>query len=235
MRQSNIELLRIISMMLIVATHLCNHYMDVPGSVWPFPDGFVFIQTMKSITYIAVNMYVLISAYFLCVSPFKSKRVIMTWAEVLFYSLALGIPHIIKGGIGIKTVMSVFLPVLMSEYWFATVFIGMLILSPFINMSLKVLDENRLRYLCISLLVLFSIIPTFIGPFSSWVGYGGSCGILWFVTLYYCAAYIRLYVSSEKLMNRKWRLLLWGGYFQYSPLLHDLLLPLQQQKSLVIQ
>ena len=157
MRKSNIELLRIISMMLIVSTHLCNHYMDVPGSVWPFPDGFVFMQTMKSVTYIAVNMYVLISAYFLCTSPFMSKRVLMTWAEVLFYSLVLGIPNILQGGMSIKGMATVFFPVLMSEYWFATVFIGMLALSPFLNMCIKALNERSHRYLCIVMLPLFFI------------------------------------------------------------------------------
>lgn len=73
-RCSNIELLRIISMMLIVATHLCNHYMDMDGSLWPFPPGFIFLQSVKSVTYIAVNMYVLISAYFLCTSRFNPNR-----------------------------------------------------------------------------------------------------------------------------------------------------------------
>jgi hypothetical protein len=209
-RSSNIELLRIVSMLLIVATHLCNHYIDVPGSVWPFPDGFVFIQSVKSVTYIGVNMYVLISAYFLCTSSFKSKRVLMTWLEVLFYSVLLGIPYIIKGSLSLKGILSVFLPVLMAEYWFATVFIGMLILSPFINLSLKVLTEKRLRYLCIVLLVLFSVIPSFISPISSWLGYGGSCGILWFVVLYYCASYIRLYVHIDYVINYKYRILVLG-------------------------
>lgn len=210
-RFANIELLRIISMMLIIASHLCNHYMDMEGSLWPFPPGFIFLQSIKSITYIAVNMYVLISAYFLCESSFKSKRIIMIWLEVLFYSLIIGAPHIINGGVDLSRILTVFFPILMSEYWFATVFIGLLLLSPFMNMSIHSMNQKALLINCCVLLFLTSIVPTFIEPFSRWVAYGGSCGLLWFITLYYCASYIRLYVSEDFLLCHKRRLLFWGG------------------------
>lgn len=210
-RFANIELLRIVSMMLIISSHLCNHYMDMEGSLWPFPPGFIFLQSIKSITYIAVNMYVLISAYFLCESSFKSKRIVMIWLEVLFYSLIIGIPHIINGGVDPSRIITVFLPILMSEYWFATVFIGLLLLSPFMNMSIHSMNQKALLINCCVLLFLTSIVPTFIEPFSRWVAYGGSCGLLWFITLYYCASYVRLYVSEDFLLSHKRRLLFWGG------------------------
>lgn len=212
-RCSNIELLRIISMMLIVATHLCNHYMDMDGSLWPFPPGFIFLQSVKSVTYIAVNMYVLISAYFLCISRFKSKRIIMIWLEVLFYSLLIGIPHIVNGGVGFTKIVTVFFPVLMSEYWFATVFIGLLVLSPFINITIRSMSQKALLLNCCVLLFLTSVVPTVIGPFSSWVAYGGSCGLLWFITLYYCGSYIRLFVSKELIILYKSKILVYGLVF----------------------
>lgn len=210
-RCANIELLRIVSMMLIIASHLCNHYMEMDGSLWPFPSGFLFLQSIKSITYIAVNMYVLISAYFLCESTFKSKRIIMIWLEVLFYSLIIGIPHIINGGVDFSRKITVFLPILMSEYWFATVFIGLLLVSPFINISIRSMNQETLLINCFVLLSLTSIVPTFIGPFSRWVAYGGSCGLLWFITLYYCASYVRLYVKEDFLLSNKKKLLFCGG------------------------
>lgn len=210
-RCANIELLRIVSMMLIIASHLCNHYMEMDGSLWPFPSGFLFLQSIKSITYIAVNMYVLISAYFLCESTFKSKRIVMIWLEVLFYSLIIGIPHIINGGVDFSRKITVFLPILMSEYWFATVFIGLLLVSPFINISIRSMNQETLLINCFVLLSLTSIVPTFIGPFSRWVAYGGSCGLLWFITLYYCASYVRLYVKEDFLLSNKKKLLFLGG------------------------
>lgn len=212
-RCSNIELLRIISMMLIVATHLCNHYMDMDGSLWPFPPGFIFLQSVKSVTYIAVNMYVLISAYFLCTSRFKSKRIIMIWLEVLFYSLLIGVPHIVNGGVSFTKIVTVFFPVLMSEYWFATVFIGLLVLSPFINITIRSMSQKALLLNCCVLLFLTSVVPTVIGPFSSWVAYGGSCGLLWFITLYYCGSYIRLFVSKELIILYKSKILVYGLVF----------------------
>ena len=212
-RCSNIELLRIISMMLIVATHLCNHYMDMDGSLWSFPPGFIFLQSVKSVTYIAVNMYVLISAYFLCTSRFKSKRIIMIWLEVLFYSLLIGIPHIVNGGVSFTKIVAVFFPVLMSEYWFATVFIGLLVLSPFINITIRSMSQKALLLNCCVLLFLTSVVPTVIGPFSSWVAYGGSCGLLWFITLYYCGSYIRLFVSKELIILYKSKILVYGLVF----------------------
>lgn len=209
-RSSNIELLRILSMMLIIATHLCNHYIDVPGSIWPYTYGVIFIQLVKSITYIAVNMYVIISAYFLCTSSFKTKRIVFTWLEVLFYSLLLGIPYFLDGNTNLHNVLTIFFPIFMSEYWFATVYIGLLILSPFINLSIKAMTEKQMRVLCIVLLMLFSIIPSFIGPISRWVSFGGSCGLVWFIVLYYCSAYIRLYIPKEKICSNKYKYLVIG-------------------------
>lgn len=213
-RSSNIELLRIISMMLIIATHLFGHHIDMVGSEYPFPRGYVFYWVVKSITYIAVNMYVLISAYFLCQSEFKIKRIFLLWLEVLFYSIIIGLPSALTSSIKEGgAFITIFFPILFNEYWFATVFMGMLVLSPFINMTLRAFTEKTLRYFCLILLLLFSVIPSFIGPFSRWLSYGGSCGILWFVVLYYIAAYIRMYVDLEVLQKKKITLLIFGLFF----------------------
>ena len=75
-RDSNIELLRIISMLLIVATHTFGTYSDIIGSQFPWPINWSFFYIIKAISYIAVNMYVMIGAYFLCTSKFRSKRVV---------------------------------------------------------------------------------------------------------------------------------------------------------------
>lgn len=211
-RHSNIELLRIVSMMLIITTHIFGHYVHMKGSCWPLPEGHIFYFTMKSISYIAVNMYIVISAYFLCCSKFKSKRIISIWIEVLFYSVTIWLfNYLLTGELGSpKTMIFAFFPILMNQYWFATVFIGLLILSPFLNIAIRAFTKKQLRLLSLVLFLLFCIIPQCISQVSKWLNMGGGVGITWFVTLYIWASYIRLYISKDYIQYNKYKFLFYG-------------------------
>ena len=68
-RLSNIELLRIISMLMIIMLHLLsfggmlNTYNTISAKA-------IFIWLMESLSFVAVNCYVIISGYFLVDSNF---------------------------------------------------------------------------------------------------------------------------------------------------------------------
>ena len=71
-RLGNIELLRIVSMLLIVCIHFEGHALAIQGFEW----GAAHLYSnwlIRGIGYIGVNLYVLISAYFLCQSSFKGQ------------------------------------------------------------------------------------------------------------------------------------------------------------------
>lgn len=88
-RDSSFELLRIFSMLLIVM-----HHYSVHGGfdfMIPFNLNLYFVQCLDMGGKLGVNLFVLISGYFLCRSEFRLKRIIKLELEVIFYSLIIGL------------------------------------------------------------------------------------------------------------------------------------------------
>ena len=84
-RNSNFELMRIISMFLIVLYHTICHGHVIQNSTTPFLKTFFLI--LEIITIVHVNSFVLVSGYYQCESEFKIKKIIKLWLLNLFYGL----------------------------------------------------------------------------------------------------------------------------------------------------
>ena len=92
----------------------------------------------------AVNVYVLISGYFLVEAGFKVKRVLILIGQVLFYAIL--IPLIMmgtgifagEGGDFYRLLQYVF-PLETEHYWFATSYVLLYLFSPLINAAVKTL------------------------------------------------------------------------------------------------
>jgi surface polysaccharide O-acyltransferase-like enzyme len=192
-RYMNFELLRIISMIMVVALH----YMQFGGALEQNTfEGvnWIFTWTIEALSIVAVNCYVLLSGYFLVKSKFKLKKLMQIWLQVLFYSLGI---YIIFLGVGmvnfnIKDLIKSCLPVLFNQYWFATVYIAMYIFSPFLNTAIYALSKKQMRNLLIILFVMFSVWPTIL-PFGTSLDKTGGYSIIQFIFLYFIASYIRLH------------------------------------------
>lgn len=218
-RNSNIELLRIISMMMIISLHFWGHCVDI-SNVEMFSFTYFFGWFFRGLSHVSVNVYVLISAYFLCKSSFKSKRLIKLVAEVWFYSVLIYVLYCASGRttLSIGGLFHTALPVLFGEYWFATIYVGMYILSPFLNKALSAFDQKESRKLILVLLILFSLIPNLFF-YSKWLNFGEGYGIVWFVVLYTIGAYIRNYVTIDSLLANKRRLYWLGALFCALPVI----------------
>ena len=92
--------------------------------------------------------------------------------------------------------LAVFLPITNSEYWFATIYVGMYCLMPFLNILAKAMSQRQFQGFLTVLGALFSIIPTFLHA-DGWLADGGAYGIVWFVFLYFIGAYIKMYYRDE--------------------------------------
>ena len=178
-RLGNIELLRIVSMLLIVCNHFEGHALAIQGFEW----GAAHLYSnwlIRGIGYIGVNLYVLISAYFLCQSSFKAKKLLKLLIEVWFYSMIIYGLFVGTGQVSFSFIgfFKSFLPTLCSQYWFITCYVVMYILSPFFNKLISTLHEKQtLIRFSILLFVLFCVIPNFFF-FSEWIHFGGTCGIV---------------------------------------------------------
>lgn len=185
-RQSNLELLRIVSMLLIVAHHFSVHWGGNAETVSGFNQGVLraFITGGK----IGVNIFVLIGGYFLINSKFSLKRILKLYAPILFYSLTVYLLFVATGKeiFDWKSFLYALFPVGANQYWFMSCYIFTLLLAPFVNLALKNCDAKGHIALIAALLVIQTLVtPIFGNDFISNTG--------WFVTLYIIAAYIRLH------------------------------------------
>lgn len=193
-RNSNIELLRAFSMILIILHHYSLHGGLIEIENWGINKtiGSIILIGGK----IGVNLFVLITGYFLIESKLKLKKILKLIVQVLFYTVSFFIISImINGNYSFEEIKKSFLPITFNTYWFITAYIGIYILSPFINKFVKCFKKENLKVLIGIFIILFSAI----GFISSSSGYMGN--LQWFLLMYIVGAYIRLYdleVISKK-------------------------------------
>ena len=171
-RNSNFEILRIFAMFLIIAHHFAVHTSWIEGTS-------AVVKLFQVGGKLGVNIFVLISGYFLVNSKFKLKKVIMLILQVMFYSIGiyLFIVALGKTKFEFKTFIYCCMPISNRIYWFATAYIIMYCLSPFINVIVKNITKKQYIYLLIGLIVLQCLLQKITG-----IGYIGEVG--WFITLY---------------------------------------------------
>ncbi len=198
-RHIGIELLRVVSMLMIITLHWGGFGIKIIELI-PYSFEWFFAWTVRGFAYMSVNTYVLISAYFLYHRCGGHKKLFQLWLEVVVYSLGIYLITIVTGNtqLSFKGLLHYTTPILSMAYWFVTSYVGMFFLSPFLNKSLQSLELKEHRNLCILLCVLFSIVPNFFF-WSTWLNWGSSCGIVWFVVLYVIGAYIRRLSDTNEL------------------------------------
>lgn len=201
-RNSSIELLRIICMLMIVFHHFARHgeftFSEYDLSIPKLWYNFIIMGGK-----IGVNIFVLISGYFLISNDkglFNYSRIKKTWDQVFFYSVVFEIIFIplyfiVKNRLELSNLLDSFFPISTSQWWFASTYFILYLIHPFLNKLLLLLDKKTYQYILIITAFCWCIIPTFTN-FSY-----ESNNLLWFVFLYALSAYIKLYQLNSKIKN----------------------------------
>lgn len=197
-RESNLELLRIIAMLMIIILHYLNG--DMGGALRvldKFHINYKIAYFFESASIIAVNLFIIITGYFL-ISNSKPKlsKAIGIILLAYFYGVILYIASIILNinEFSIIELLKQMNPLLKGNYWFIIMYVILYIISPFINILLNNINKNASISLIIILLFFFSIWPSFLpyGP-SNDLGYG----IVSFTILYIIGGYIKKYYQCS--------------------------------------
>ena len=201
-RQANFELLRIIAMLMIITLH----YLD-KGGILPAPgDSFgaagTVVWLLEAFCVSAVNVYVLLGAYFLVEQDYEPMRAVRLWGQVLFYSIVIGAVCVLTGIVPMQELtlyklLIYLMPVTQEHYWFATAYIVMLLFAPLMNRTLRELSEKTFRRAIVLLLLLFSVTNSVLPvrlPIDR-MGYDA----LWFLVLYLVGAFLKLHGDSLKI------------------------------------
>ena len=212
-REANLELLRILAMFMVISLHYLGKggALTPIGEIAPSNPNFaneILAWVLEVSAYGAVNIYIMISGYFLINSTGKMERPFKIVVQVLFYSIGIYLIFLCMGRLpeyATETFYKClfFLPIASSHYWFASSYVFFCLLAPFIAVGLRRLDEKQHRGLMIIMLLLFSRIVRILLPQTEPMdmddkGYG----IRWFFTLFVVASYIRRFVPVVR--KRRW-------------------------------
>lgn len=152
-RQSNLELLRIIGILMIVMMHFTSQSGISTG-------GNPLAILLSSGGRVAVNVFLLIGCWFMVDAPFRAERIVKLYLQVVFYSIPITLLMFAIGeGGGFRNLFQGLVPFFGRSVWFASAYISLIALSPFLN-KVFLLPLAALRKLVLLLFVLFVIVST---------------------------------------------------------------------------
>ncbi len=195
-RMANLELLRCIAMMMVVVLHFLGKG-DILGDLTgkePLGSMKTTAWLLESFCIVAVNLYMLISGYFLSASSFKLSRLLKLWLQVWVYSVGVGLLAYALGicpesEFGIHYLLTLALPVSMGHYWFITAYVFLYLLLPLVSMAVKRMTKEQLQITVIILLTAFCLLKSVLPVRLEMDAKGYDC--LWYLCVFLTAAYIR--------------------------------------------
>ena len=199
-RNSNIELLRIISIIMIVFSHYCVHGMGSSNISNLSVSVNRFILEIFTLGNFGSILFVLISGYYLFESQkVKLKKLLRLIFQILFYSVTIYLIFCLIGTktFSIKTLIKSALPITFKDYWFATVYIVLYIFHPFINKMLNSLTRKEHLIFIYLMIFIFSILRAL----TSADYYGNE--LIQFVMFYSIGAYFGKYPDNYFKDKRK--------------------------------
>ena len=203
-RNSSIELLRIISIFLIVLCHVCA-LMDWDNSIdlnkW-------IVGGVNSFGNVAVSCFVLISGYFGV--KFKWRKFLEL---IVITTLYCTIVAAFRFGNNPKELLLAFMTVPAYNLWFIVCYLILMPLAPYINKFAESMSSKEYKNLIIILIIILCIFPTLTvkGATNAIVLRQGGKNLVYMLFLYIMGRYIRL--QNDRNYNRWW---LWGIHFACS-------------------
>lgn len=197
-RQLGLDFLRVFAMVIITSLHfvLYLHLKDSFALMSTFEK--IFISVINSFSDCFVNIFVLISGYFLCVKEFSYKRIVSVWLQTFFACVATFIVSFIfwHDNLSLLIIVQTILPIISGNYWYIFVYFILLILSPILNKV--IVSANEIIYR--RYIILFGCILTILygaNPFiQDGIFIGTSQSIFWFIYIYLIGAYLRLHFEK---------------------------------------
>lgn len=206
-RMANLELLRCIAMMMVVVLHYLSKGKLLgdltAGNL--IPTGFV-AWVLEAFCIVAVNVYMLISGYFLCTSSFKISRLLRLWIQVWMYSVGIGVLAALTGIMPAEQCdthyfLSLLFPVSMGHYWFMTAYVFLYLLLPVVGMAVRRMTKRQMQVALSGLLIAFCLLKSILPFRMEMDGQGYDC--IWYLCVFLTAAYLRKF--GLPCLAKKWR------------------------------
>lgn len=198
-RCSNIELYRIIGMLLIVA----HHYVVNSGAtelmkLEPLGPKSIFLYLFGAWGKTGINCFMLITGYFMCTSSISIRKFLKILLEVKFYAIIIYAIFVLTGyeSLSVMGIVYAIIPIRSIGTNFTNCFEMFYLLIPLLNILIKNMNKRQHEYL----LLVTGFIYIFLGTLRQvTMNY-----VSWFIVLYFIASYIRLYPRKMYENTKLW-------------------------------
>lgn len=143
-RNLNLDLLRILCMLMVVCIHSLGWGGLIENRLIPGTANYFLCNTLFAFCLLAVNCFVMISGYYLCTSAFKLKKLVQVWGCAFFYSVSIYFVLIMTGleRFSLKELIKHCMVFTLDRYWFITAYLLMFIVFPFLNCAIRSMDKK---------------------------------------------------------------------------------------------
>lgn len=211
-RNIGIELLKIISMFMVVLLHCLNMGGTISGAK-TLSLNYDLAILLDSMAYVAVDVFALITGFVSIKSRNRYthnwNRILDIWFPTVFYCVLITAIHYTKQyietgkSVTFEIISHNIFPLAGSIYWYLGAYVFVWLLSPYINKMLHSLSKKQnltLVIIILSVLSLYSLVYVNLDadPFRT----GGGYSPLWILVLYITGAYISLYYDDFKKISK---------------------------------
>lgn len=204
-RNSNLELYRIIVMLLIVAHHyVVNSGLTLVMQEVPLSGRSVFFYLLGAWGKTGINCFVMITGYFMCKSQITLHKFLKLLLEVLFYNIVIYGIFVATGyeKLSLANIIGI-LPGRILQDNFTSCFLVFYLCIPFLNILIQNLTKKQ-HLLLVALCLFIYTLHTTLPRTHVTMNY-----VSWFCVIYFIASYLRLY--PNKYDNNIH--FFWGGVF----------------------
>lgn len=193
-RMANLEVLRCVAMMMVVVLHYLGKGGLLPDLTAPLSAQDTVAWLLEAFCIVAVNVYMMISGYFLCESSFKFSRLLTLWLQLEAYSVGIGLLAVVTGIVPAAEVsthyyLTLLFPVTMGHYWFLTAYLFLYVLLPFVGMGLRRMTKQQFQVALALLFVTFCLLKSVLPFRLEEDSKGYDC--IWYLCVFCVAAYLR--------------------------------------------
>lgn len=198
-RTSNLELYRIVVMLLIVA----HHYVVNSGLLNVMSENIlssntIFFSLFGAWGKTGINCFVLITGYFMCKSQITLRKFLKLFLWVMTYTILFLSIFLLCGYKSSSVISMVYeaIPLKNITNSFTCCYIVFYLCIPFLNILLNNITKKQHQWLILLLLFIYTLhgsVPKLMSVSMNYVS--------WFSVLYFIAAYLRFYPIKENNMK----------------------------------
>lgn len=199
-RNSSYELMRIVSMFLIIVYHVIYH-----GQILENVNGILemIVRLIMALTLVHVSSFVLISGYFQHNKKMRLSKAISLNNSVWFYTVAIAIfahfyYHINYDKVSI---FKIAMPINYNLYWFIKEYLILYLITPILNTVIQHSNQKKLKRIVIASFLITSFLPTITG--GAFLNVNNGYSLYYMIFLYFTGAYLSKYpIKNNKLLKK---------------------------------